>query len=170
MRAKINIKARPKAIEAFSLVEVVVALAIVVFALFSMVGLLGVGLANSHDSRERMQAATIAEEICSVRRAAPTNDLSNTQPGFPLPVLETQMGNISPPPVPLYLTRDGLLTNQANADFGFLYSITPKLDAVPANTTHGVSQVYMAIFWPANAPATNAATGRYEITTVFGLP
>lgn len=169
MRAKINIKARPKAIEAFSLVEVVVALAIVVFALFSMVGLLGVGLANSHDSRERMQAATIAEEICSVRRAAPTNAFpigSGPQPGFPLPPLQTATSS----PVLTYITRDGALTNQPNADFGFIYNITPVLDAVPAgNTSNGVSQVYMCIFWPAQAAPTSPATSHYEISTTFGL-
>ncbi len=159
-----------KSKKAFSLVEVAVALAIVVFALFSMVGLLNVGLQNTHDSRERIQAATIAEQICATRRAAPTNDFTggtSPQPGFPLPVLQIAANNLT---TPLYITRDGLLTSQDNADFGFVYSITPKFDPIPAgNTSNGVSQVYMAIFWPPHASPTSPATGRYEINTTFGL-
>ena len=153
--------------KAFSLAEVVLALAIVVFALFSMVGLLGVGLQNSQDSRERVQAATIAEEICSVRRASPTNDFTSgtsVQPGFPLPALNTSAGLTT-----VYVTRDGTLTSQANADFGLIYSITPKFDAVPQNTQNGVSQVYLGFFWPARADPTKAATGKYEVSTTFGL-
>jgi type II secretory pathway pseudopilin PulG len=151
-------------------VEVVLALAIVIFALFAIVGLLGVGLRGTQDSRERTQAAQIAEQICATRRAAPTNDFtatSSVQPGFPLPVLETATNNLT---TPAYVTRDGILTNQANADFGFLYNITPKLDAVPTNNTNnGVSLVYMALFWPAHASPTASTVGHYEINTTFGL-
>jgi type II secretory pathway pseudopilin PulG len=163
-------KTPPRTKRAFSLVEVVLSLAIVVFALFSMVGLLSVGLQSTQDSRERIQAATIAEQICATRRAAPTNAFplaSGPQPGFPLPPLQTATNNLT---TPAYITRDGVLTNQANADFGFIYNITPKLDAVPAgNTSNGVSQVYMAFFWPALASPTSAATGHYEVNTTFGL-
>ncbi len=156
-----------KSSRGFSLVEVVLALAIVVFALFSMVGLLGVGLQNSQDSRERVQAATIAEQVCSIRRAAPTTDVTSVQPNFPLPVLQTSANNLSSPD---YVTRDGQKTTIDKADFGFIYSITPKLDAVPAgNTSNGVSQVYICLFWPARASPTAATTGHYEITTTFGL-
>jgi Tfp pilus assembly protein PilV len=156
----------PKSSRGFSLVEVVLALGIVVFALFSMVGLLGVGLQNTQDSRERVQAATIAEQICSIRRAAPTTDLTSVQPNFPLPVLQTAANNLTSP---IWVTRDGVVTTQGNADFGFIYSITPRFDSVPANTANGVSQVYLCLFWPPRASPTAASTGHYEITTTFGL-
>jgi type II secretory pathway pseudopilin PulG len=163
-------KSFSRARRAFSLVEVVLSLAIVVFALFSMVGLLSVGLQNTQDSRERIQAATLAEQICATRRAAPTNAFplaSGPEPGFPLPPLQTAANNLTSP---VYITHDGVLTNQASADFGFIYNITPKPDAVPAgNTANGVSQVYMAFFWPAHPSPTNASTGHYEINTTFGL-
>jgi uncharacterized protein (TIGR02598 family) len=154
-----------KATKGFSLVEVVLALAIVVFALFSLVGLLGVGLQGTQDSRERVQAATIAEELCATRRASPTNAIP--QSGFPLPSLAVAANNLTSP---TYLTRDGVQTTLASADFGLLYTITPKLDAVPAgNTSNGVSQVYLCLFWPAHASPTAASTGHYEINTTFGL-
>src|SRR5271154_5842435 len=99
-----NITPKPNA---FSLVEVVFALAIFVFVGFALIGLLGVGIQSSLDSKERNPAATIEEKICSVRRAAPTNDFTATtspQPGFPLPILSTAANNLT---APVYLTRDG---------------------------------------------------------------
>ncbi len=76
----------------FSLIEVVIALAILVVAGFGLIGLLAVGLQGTHDSREQIQAATLAEYYCSIRRAAPVdsfNGTSSPQPGFPIPALST---------------------------------------------------------------------------------
>jgi type II secretory pathway pseudopilin PulG len=160
---------------AFSLVEVVFSMAIFVFVAFALIGLLAVGIQTSLDSKERNQAATIAEQLCSVRRAAPTNDFTATtspQPGFPLPALNptSPAGNLAT--TPIYLTRDGATNATAvGADFAFVYNITPKYDALPAgNTTKGVSTVYMCLYWPPQASATATSTGHYEITTTFALP
>jgi uncharacterized protein (TIGR02598 family) len=160
-------KTQNRAQRAFSLVEVVVALAIVVFALFSMVGLLGVGLQNTQDARERVQAATVVEQICAIRRASPTNNLSASQPNFPLPAMN-QSSAVNNLASPQYITRDGALTSQASADYGFLYSITPKPDTSGSTTGGGVSQVYICLFWPAHASPTSAVTGHYAISTTFG--
>jgi len=158
----------PQATRAFSLIEVVFALAIVVFAGFALVGLLGVGLLNTQDSRERLQAATIAEAICATRRAAPTNDLSAPQPYFPLPVLNPPgtgpISNTNNLATPTYLTRDGMTTNAANASFGFLYNVNATTNSP------GVASVYLCFFWPAQASPTNPSTGHYEIATTFALP
>jgi len=151
---------------AFSLVEVVLSLGIVVFAGFALIGLLAVGLQNSQDSRERTQAATIAEAICTTRRAAPTNDFTTAlspQPNFPLPRLDN-------PPVPssmtagIYLTRDGATTNSAaNGSFGFLYRVTP-------NTAAHVSSVYICLYWPPEASPANGNTSHFDLSTTFALP
>lgn len=154
---------RKKSVKAFSLIEVVVSMAIVVFAGFALIGLLGIGLQNTQDSRQRLQAATIAEAICSTLRGAPTNDFSTTLPGFALPSLTNSANNLGPPFAPVYLTHDGATTNSAvNASFGLAYNIT-------TNST-GVANAYFCLYWPPQGNPTNAATSRYEIATTFGLP
>src|ERR1700744_1735196 len=82
---------------AFSLIEVVVALGIVTFAGFALIGLFSVGLKNTRDSKMQLQAATIMEQMCSVRRSAATNDLSQIQTNFALPVLSSSLSNLSSP-------------------------------------------------------------------------
>jgi uncharacterized protein (TIGR02598 family) len=162
-----------KNIRAFSLVEVVTALAIFVFAGFALIGLLSVALQSSRDSKEQLQAANIAEFICSTRRAAPTNDISTSQPGFPLPVLTTAVTT----PQTVGLTWDGLMTpggtvTDSTARFALVYTVNPTTYPVPAgNTTTktGYAKVYLCLYWPAQAPAT-ASAGRFEITTTFALP
>ena len=161
-------------IQAFSLVEVVLALGIVVFAVFGLLGMLSTGLQNNHDSKEQLQAANIAEYICSVRRAAPTNDFtstasSNPELGFPLPVLGTATNNIynNSTVAPTYLTWNGLATNAANATFGLLFNITPSTNY--PTTPPGVATVYLCLYWPP-AAAPNVNVGHFELTTTFYLP
>ena len=153
---------------AFSLIEVVLSLAIFVFVGIAMIGLLGVGLQNSQDSRERTQAATIVEAMCATRRAAPTNNFTvatSPQPGFPLPVLNTSSNNLGASGTPVYLTWDGATNTLASgtARFGFLYNINPT------GTSPGASSVYLCLYWPAQA-SPNTAQGHYEVTTTFALP
>jgi Tfp pilus assembly protein PilV len=175
-----------KKIRAFSLVEVVLALGIFIFAGFSMIGLLAMGLQNSSDSRQQLQASTVAEMICSTLRAAPNAvyNGSTTQPNFPLPALTNAVStgntnNISPLN-PIYLTWDGTTTTSAsgNARFGLLYSITAPTTYVAVGTSGmapspGAATVYLYIYWPGQmAPtnATNTATSHFELTTTFALP
>jgi Tfp pilus assembly protein PilV len=157
---------------AFSLVEVVIALAVFAFVGIALLGLLSVGLQNSQDSRERTQAASIAEQICAIRRAAPTNDFTGTapQPGFPLPILNTAANNISPL-APVYLSQDGTTnTTAGGASFGLLYNIIPQKNLAPTGASSGVATVYLCLYWPAKASPTNGATSRYELATTFALP
>lgn len=152
----------------FSLVEVALALGIVVFAGFSLVGLLALGLKNSGDSKQQLEAATIAEAICSTRRAAPTQDLTSSQPNFPLPVLSVTKNNFT---TPLYLTRSGTSTTLAsgNAHFGFFYNIIAPATYVPV-TLPGFSTVYLCFYWPAQAAPTTPNLAHFEVTTTFALP
>ena len=153
--------------EAFSLVEVVFSMGVVVFAGFALIGLLGMGIQNTRSARMELQAATLAEALCSTRRAAPTNDFTSPtgpQPNFPLPVLNPAGNNANNLSAPIYLTWDGAkTTTAANAQFGFLYNITSS------GTSPGVATVYLCYYWPALAPPSSAA-GHYEITTTFTLP
>ena len=163
------VKSESNSTQAFSLIEVVLALGIVVFAGFALIGLLGVGLQNSSESRQQHQAASIVEMLCSTRRAAPTADLSTAQPGFPLPALTNTANNFAAT-TNLFLTSDGVVTaNASDARFGFLYNIIAPTNYV-ASTSPGASTVYLCLFWPPQANPTNAIVGHYEVTTTFALP
>jgi type II secretory pathway pseudopilin PulG len=162
--------------KAFSLVEVVVALAIFIFAGFALIGLLSVALKNSRDSKEQLQAANISEYICATRRATPLTDftVSANQPGFPLPVLYSpawagQNYTTNNFAAPTLLTWDGVTTSsQANARFGMVFNIISATNYV-AKVSPGVATVYLSIYWPAQAqPGTSA--GHFELTTKFALP
>ena len=156
-------------IAAFSLVEVVVALGIFIFAGFALIGVLSVGIQSNRDSKEQLQAANIIEFLCSTRRAVPTTDISSagtgSQPNFPLPVLSSSTNNFTSP---TYLTWDGASTNQANAIFGLLFNITPPT-TYTTKTNPGFSTVYLCVYWPAQAPLTGAS-GHVEVTSTFALP
>jgi type II secretory pathway pseudopilin PulG len=168
--------------EGFTLIEVVMAMGIFVFAGIALVGLLAVGLRSGSDSKQRFQAASIAETICSTRRAAPTVDFTasgSTQPGFPLPKLNQggNLNNISPLN-PVYLNWAGsdknasgnpITASDPSARFGLLYSIIAPANYVPS-TSPGVATVYLDIYWPALAPPTSAGTSHFEMTTTFALP
>jgi type II secretory pathway pseudopilin PulG len=163
-------------IQAFSLIEVVVALAVFVFAGVALVGVLAVGIQSNRDSKEQLQAANIAECICATRRATPMTDftVSTSQPGFPLPVLYSSTWSPSYTTnnftTPTYLTWDGTTTTLAsgNARFGFLFNITAPTNYV-SGITPGRSTVYMSLYWPAQASAA-AAPGHFELNTTFALP
>jgi type II secretory pathway pseudopilin PulG len=158
--------------QAFSLVEVVVAIGVVVFAGFALIGLLTVALQTSSNARQQQQAASIIEAICSTRRAAPTADFtlsSSPQPNFPLPALTTSVNNFTAS-TNTWLTADGALTSSASAArFGFIYNIVAPANYVPGSSP-GAATVYMCLFWPAQASPTNATVGHYEVTTTFALP
>ncbi len=158
----------------FTLVEVVLALGVFVVAGFALVSLLAEGFQSGNDSKQQLQAATIAELICSTRRAAPNSDLTTTQPNFPLPSLATAAasGNINNFSSPTYLTWDGTATNQPNARFGLLYSISAPTTYVPTNSP-AAATIYLYLYWPGQmspANATNASTSHYELTTSIALP
>ncbi len=174
-------RARGHALSGFSLVEVVLALSIAVFAGFTLIALFAVGLQDGSDSRERFQAASIAESLCAARRAAPLSttlmDVSgNTQlPLAPLNVTNAVLTTTSAPAAPIYLTWDGAVTTAGNAAnpprFCLIYNtiFTP----IPStSTTTGTSTVYMCIYWPPtpNPSALGSRTGHFELTTTFTLP
>lgn len=161
---------KTRIIQAFTLVEVVVALAVFAVAGFGLIGLLASGLHSNQDSKEQLQAATLAEMMCATRRAAPTNSiLDSSGNNFVLPPLSASANNLSAT-TPTYLTWDGQVTTAtANPQFGFLYNISTPSSYVPSTAPNNAT-VYLCIYWPALASPTNPANGHFELTTTFALP
>jgi type II secretory pathway pseudopilin PulG len=163
----------------FSLVEVVVALGVLLVAGFGMIGLLTVGSKGNSDSKEQIQAASLAEMICSTLRAVPEKDLtsSNSQSpfaNFPIPPLNSSASRTSGT---LFLNWDGstVEATDPSARFGLIYQIYNNLYPVPAGNTAspsptpGVATLYLCLYWPAQASA-SSSEGHYELTSTFALP
>lgn len=141
---------------AFSLVEVVLALAIFAFVAVALIGLFSVGLRTNRESVDEFLAANIAQSLLAARRATPTLSLGG---GFPLETLDRSTS--VPATDPLYLTVGGTLTNAEQARFGLIYRV-----AAPAGREN-FARIYLCLYWPANAKF-SSALGRYE--AVSSLP
>jgi Tfp pilus assembly protein PilV len=141
-------------VRAFSLVEVVIALGIVTFALIGLAGLMTVAAQAENTSSQTVAAANVASALIAERRAMPTKVVS----GFALTNVNIAASNVSG--TPLYLTSNGNLTTQPNAAYGMIYQVVPSNSAA----------VDLMLFWPAQASTPQTAAGRYEVATEIALP
>jgi uncharacterized protein (TIGR02598 family) len=158
---------RPSSRQGFSLVEVVVALAVAVFCLLVLVGLLPVGLTSNRTSISQTVAAGFARAIISDLRATPkSNPAVSPEFGFTIP----QSGAGSSTAV-LYLTQDGTaagaVNTNASAGSNPLYRVTVVFTTGGSKTSYfgttsgsatlgSSSLVYARILitWPALADPT----------------
>ena len=143
---------------AFSLVEVVIALAISVFVLVSMLGLLSEGLSVGQDSRQQMQAADLAAMIVSARRASPTNTTITQSAGTGNVLLPPLNQALPAMPVTAWINFAGQATTQANAAFRVSYQVGTNA-AAP-----GVGLISLRLTWPPGANP-SVAKNQYEMTT-----
>jgi type II secretory pathway pseudopilin PulG len=148
-------------IRAFTLVEVVLALGISVFALVALVGVLGTGLQSGKDSEDQIQATNLASLIISTRTAAPTNTIANF--AIPASAMTNGYANAYASGVN-YIGFDGRLTNSAYA----AYQITCQA-GTNAITGSGICQIYLMLSWPAQMNSANAAAKRYELLTYIPI-
>jgi len=145
--------------KAFSLVEVVLALAIFTFALVTILGLLGVALGTNKQSSDQIQAANIASLLISTRRASPTNTGPNFA-AFALPNLNQSMFTNT-----AIVGEDGTTTATSSTRYNLYY-------VVGTNSATGTrtANVYLLLWWPLNAPMpTNNPSAYYELTTAVSL-
>ena len=161
-------------VRAFSLVEVVLALGVLSFALVLIIAMLGVGLSNNHDSSSRLQAENIASLLISTRRTAPTNtDLAK----FALPALGKVNGLgqdvVTPTTNYAKVQTDGTIstgTDPSQVVYNFRAVVTP------AGSQANIANVDLVLWWPATLPAAlasmpaNNPANYYELTTQITLP
>ncbi len=152
----------PASIQAFSLVEVVVALAISVFVLVVLLGLYGTGMRVNRDSEARIQAANLASLIISSRIAAPTNTVNLPNLAIPSAAVTRAFTNAyAGNQLTNYIGADGMLTTAAQA--AYVVSCKAGTNQV---TGPNVAQVYLMLSWPVQVSPTNAgASDHYEVTT-----
>lgn len=117
----------------FSLIEVMIALGVVVFALVALCGLLSSGLKVASQAKTELFAAQIASSILAERRAAPLAAM----PASPLPVLT----NATPSLQTKLLERSGkVASSSSQAYYTLYYEITPS--------DEGVARVFLALVHP----------------------
>lgn len=146
---KLSTKRNPAA---FSLVEIVLALGMVAFAIVAILGVLPVGLQTSHGAQNDTRAALIAQAVFASLASQARVQFDNMQLiladgsllAFPLAQSAT---------IILYADNDGnLLHSGTNAAF----VITGATNADPTGFDSGyANQVTLTVGWPATAAAAN---------------
>jgi uncharacterized protein (TIGR02598 family) len=145
--AKINSLSR----QAFSLVEVVIALGVTSFAVLALIGTLPVGIKSVQDSSNESARANITQEI----RAELQQVSFGTTASHSISGLSSQTN---------YYNNEGdILTSNANAYYMAVFALTNT--AIPnsgTTTTYfqsGAAQtIQMTLSYPYNAPVANRTT------------
>ncbi len=142
---------------AFSLIEVMISLGIISFALIAVIGLFSVGLKTNKESSDQIDAADTASLLMATLRAMPTNCTTN---GFSLPDLNqgTVSGTVK-------IGADGTTTS-TNLAYNLFY-------VIGTNTATGpkLANVYLRLWWPLAAPMpTNNPSAYYEVAGQVALP
>jgi prepilin-type N-terminal cleavage/methylation domain-containing protein len=163
---------RPFFSAGFSLVEMVIALAVIAVTFIGLIGLLGVGLASNQTSSEQLGATNIADSIIADLRSTPSYIISSSGDsvrfGIPLPKMVTTAA------APLAGAAATVLY------FDNLRNFIVKGGAAPSNAVYAAN-VYSAqvssvgpsdlvrvtVSWP--AAATAAPAGSLEVVTQFQI-
>jgi uncharacterized protein (TIGR02598 family) len=140
--------------DGFSLVEVVLALGVVSFAIVAMLGVISTGLQTSHLAQDETRAAQIAQSIFASLASQAQTQFNNAQ--LQLSDNSTMSFDLSSSAAAaktLYADNGGTLVPNAS---GAVYAITVRtngsstgFDATYAN------QVTLSVAWPASAAAAN---------------
>ena len=146
--------------EAFSLVEVVLALGIAIFVLISLTGLLGAAHNAGAESAKTIDAAGVASQIINRWRTVVEWNASHTNPAvapasFPLPATIPTVGGEVSATSSIYIDNEGMVASSAQ-DGAFRLSYRVSRESAFPQTL----QVHLQLSWPPQAPITNAS--RYD--------
>lgn len=135
----------------FSLVEVVLALGVVAFAIVAILGIVPTGLHTSHGAQDETRAAQIAQSVLSSLTSQAQTQFSNLQ--LRLNDNSTTSLNLTTSETKrIYADNDGKL---AAASDGAVYAVDITTDNAPAGFDPDyANQVVVSVAWPASAPAT----------------
>jgi uncharacterized protein (TIGR02598 family) len=136
---------------AFSLVEVVLAIAIVTFALIIMVALLPIGLKSNNDSMGESQGVNLLQALVADRKSSAYSNYSSY---YSIPALTNVVSQMTGT---LYVMEDGLTTNaQATAArYCVNYTIYPATNIYSGATNNPVTgpvqpvSINFRVSWPA---------------------
>jgi prepilin-type N-terminal cleavage/methylation domain-containing protein len=157
-------KTKTPATAGFSLIEVVLALAVAVFCLLPILGLLAIGLRTDQDSIRETTAATLAAGLTDDLRSTPPAATSSTRYNISLPT-----GTVSTTNTYL-LAEDGSCPAQISP--GQPTYLATVVLTPPASGTLNAATARILITWPASAPHVNGAiptqfNGSFETVVSF---
>jgi hypothetical protein len=153
--------------DAFSLVEVVLALGVVSFAIVAILGVFPVGLSLGHSAQDETRAPQIAQSIFgalaaqNLKRVGGQPELDGNghlqlNNAARIPSVAGPIDLTSSADVLIYARNDGTLSD---SDAGATYAITIRLNNAPAGFEPSfANQVTVSIGWPALAPVAARTT------------
>jgi len=152
---------------AFSLVEVVIALGIISFAMVAILGLLPVGLSAQRQAVSRAQCVQMLSALSDAARG--TYIETNGSTNFPYPLSGIAFGTAGE--TSLMLLGNGMITNSVGNVTDARGKIFVKQYAVTANN---IMPLYVSVAWPAAAVHSDAgwqkAQGSVESLIFVSLP
>ena len=138
--------------QAFSLVEVTLALGVMAFCMIPVFGLLPVGINSNQTALHQTRAASVAANVCADVRG--TLLTLSASPRFSVGVNQT--GTTT-----LYFSEAGdASTTQLAATSYFRADIT-----VTPGTGQNATWLSVSVTWPASSTTTANAAGKYQSTT-----
>ncbi len=154
---------------AFSLVEVVLAMGIIAFALIVLLGLLPVGLKSNNDSLGESQAVNLMQALIADRQATA---YSTNSAVYNLPALTNITAQVTGQ---LFIMEDAVTTNAqpTPARYRVTYTVYPSNSIYPAATNYPVTGPPQPVFisfkvsWPA---AQTNQTSDVETVATFMQP
>jgi uncharacterized protein (TIGR02598 family) len=154
-----------KNLASFSLVEVVLAMGIIAFALIVLFALLPVGLKSNTDSIGESQAVNLLQALIADRQSSSYSTNSSIYNLPPLTDVTSQVNGT------FYLMEDGVTTNAipAQARYQINYTVYPANSLYSQATNYPVSSVPMPVTihfkvsWP--AAATNGLSSVESVST-----
>ena len=142
---------------AFSLVEVVLALAIVSFCMMTLLALIPVGLGNTKESLQTTEAASITTQIAADLNATPATSSTSTR-------FQINLNNAGPNT--LFFADDGSYSANVPAPYQATVVVTPQNGTTTTTTTARI-----IITWPGLAGTPGALPtsyqGSYETVTAL---
>ena len=125
-----------KTTHSFSLVEVILALGVISFAIVAIIGIVPTGLSTSHSAQDETRAAHIAQQILNSMAAQAQTRFNNVELPVPSPAplidLSTSNTSTSAPAAFLYADNDGRISQVAN---GATFSISITTDDFSTTTS-----------------------------------
>jgi uncharacterized protein (TIGR02598 family) len=149
---------------AFSLIEIVIALGILSVSITALIGALSIGMTTNRESIEELEATHMIQSFIAERRSEPLLDTTN----FLLPPLNQATTCNSTNPIMLD-NMGRVLAPGTPAKFGMVFRITPNTSTNGTTIFTNSVDVYCAVYWPGKLSATKAQ-GKVEMVTKIVLP
>lgn len=155
----------------FSLLEIVLALSVIAFAIIGILGLFPAAMKTARESQNETRATLIAQQIFSdLKLAKGTNRWLTFVDSPPLVITNFSLSTESAPAYIAYDAGGSAVTNLSAAEFPNSFSNAIFLAEVSVRTNtglSGLSRVQTTIETPAIAPSTNRS--KYTFVTLMNF-